>query len=156
MIEYLTGDATNPDISGKKYIVHVCNDLGFWGRGFVIAISAKWSLPEKQYKEWSRNQFSDFGLGKIQVVNVEDDISVINMIAQEGVFRVSVRKPPIRYPALEECLTLVADHIKETGGSVHMPRIGCGLAGGKWDKVEPIINKTLILAEIPTFVYDLA
>ena len=34
-----------------------------------------------------------------------------------------------------------------------MPRIGCGLAGGKWAVVEPIIQRAL--EDIPVFVYDL-
>ena len=35
-----------------------------------------------------------------------------------------------------------------------MPRIGCGLAGGKWAKVEPIIERaTAGLCDV--FVYDL-
>jgi hypothetical protein len=37
---------------------------------------------------------------------------------------------------------------------VHLPRIGCGLAGGKWEKVEPLIEKTFLTQEIPVFVYD--
>jgi hypothetical protein len=35
-----------------------------------------------------------------------------------------------------------------------MPRIGCGLAGGRWDQVEPIIIQTLCGRDIPTTVYD--
>tara|TARA_R110002111_G_scaffold227346_2_gene288919 strand:+ start:47395 stop:47511 length:117 start_codon:yes stop_codon:yes gene_type:complete len=35
-----------------------------------------------------------------------------------------------------------------------MPRIGCGLAGGKWDKVEPLIEQTLRTAGIDVYVYD--
>jgi hypothetical protein len=35
-----------------------------------------------------------------------------------------------------------------------MPRIGCGLAGGKWSKIEPLIDRTLIAHQIPTTVYD--
>jgi hypothetical protein len=35
-----------------------------------------------------------------------------------------------------------------------MPRIGCGLAGGDWNKVEAIINKTLISNGLEVFVYD--
>lgn len=35
-----------------------------------------------------------------------------------------------------------------------MPRIGCGLAGGKWEKIEPLINKNLIEKGIDVFVYD--
>ena len=39
--------------------------------------------------------------------------------------------------------------------TVHMPRIGCGLAGGTWDKIEPLINESLVKNEIETYVYDL-
>jgi hypothetical protein len=35
-----------------------------------------------------------------------------------------------------------------------MPRIGCGLAGGRWERVEPIIAGTLLRQEIDTTVYD--
>ena len=36
-IQYLTGDATAPTASGNKIIAHVCNDIGGWGKGFVLA-----------------------------------------------------------------------------------------------------------------------
>jgi hypothetical protein len=35
-----------------------------------------------------------------------------------------------------------------------MPRIGCGLAGGKWERIESIIVKTLCEADVPVTVYD--
>lgn len=38
--------------------------------------------------------------------------------------------------------------------SVHMPRIGAGLAGGKWEEIEPIIIRTLSAKNIPVLVYD--
>lgn len=41
-INYLKGDATNPASAGNKIIVHVCNDIGGWGKGFVMAISKRW------------------------------------------------------------------------------------------------------------------
>lgn len=46
-IKYLKGDATQPLVSGNKIIVHVCNDIGAWGKGFVLAISKRWAQPEK-------------------------------------------------------------------------------------------------------------
>jgi hypothetical protein len=36
-----------------------------------------------------------------------------------------------------------------------MPRIGCGLAGGTGDMVEPIIIHSLCKKNVPVFVYDL-
>ena len=38
--------------------------------------------------------------------------------------------------------------------SVHMPRIGCGLAGGKWEEIEPIITDELTSQGIEVSVYD--
>ncbi|MFJ9320094.1 macro domain-containing protein [Streptomyces globisporus] len=34
------GDATAPQGKGVKLILHVCNDLGGWGKGFVLG---RWS-----------------------------------------------------------------------------------------------------------------
>ena len=41
-INYVIGDATQPIGDGAKIIVHVCNDIGGWGRGFVLALTKKW------------------------------------------------------------------------------------------------------------------
>ena len=30
---------------------------------------------------------------------------------------------------------------------------GCGLAGGKWDKIEPIVRDELLTHDIPVYVY---
>ena len=35
-----------------------------------------------------------------------------------------------------------------------MPRIGCGLAGGRWELVEPLVAKALLVRDVPTTVYD--
>lgn len=149
MINYLVGDATEPIGDGEKVICHCCNNIGGWGRGFVLAVSAKWSEPEARYREWSRSG-KDFVLGQIQLVKVEDDITVANMIGQSDMYaRNGV--PPIRYGAIEECLVRLDGSIGDTT-TIHMPRMGAGLAGGEWDKIEEIINKILTK---PVYVYDL-
>ena len=62
-ISYLVGDATAPQIPGPKIIVHVCNDIGAWGKGFVKAHSNRWSETESQYKGWyNERERNDFGL----------------------------------------------------------------------------------------------
>lgn len=40
------------------------------------------------------------------------------------------------------------------GASVHLPRIGCGLSCGRWDRVEPLIVAALCDRDIPVTVYD--
>lgn len=50
-IQYITGDATDPTGGGNKIIAHVCNDIGAWGAGFVLAISRRWPQPEAEYRK---------------------------------------------------------------------------------------------------------
>jgi O-acetyl-ADP-ribose deacetylase (regulator of RNase III) len=77
------------------------------------------------------------------------------MIAQRDVISIE-GVPPIRYEAVGECLNTLSEKAAELNASVHMPRIGCGLAGGKWEEIEPLIHDTLIKKGIDVFVYDFA
>jgi len=61
----------------------------------------------------------------------------------------------VRYPAIEACLEKLAVEALRLEASVHMPRIGCGLAGGTWDRIEPIIERTLTKQDVDVYVYDL-
>ncbi|MCL2424071.1 MAG: macro domain-containing protein [Micrococcales bacterium] len=152
-VHYLRGDATNPMAEGNKIIAHVCDDVGKWGKGFVLALFRHWPQPERAYSDWYRSK-DGFALGEIQLVEVRDHLWVANMIGQHGIKRGS-NGPPIRYPAVESCLEKVAAEALRLEASVHMPRIGCGLAGGTWDKIEPIILQTLAEQDVEVYVYDL-
>lgn len=154
MITYLQGDATRPETKGVNFITHICNDLGGWGQGFVLAISSRWPEPENAYAIWHRTG-KDFGLGEIQIIPVDTGLFVVNMVAQKGVTPDKEGTPPIRYDALKKCLEEVAFYAQKEKASIHMPRIGCGLAGGSWEEIEPIIKRTLEEKEIPVYVYDL-
>lgn len=149
-INYIKGDATNP-VKKPAFIVHICNDIGAWGAGFVMCLSKKWPETRRRYCEWYRDRCSTFGLGYIQYIPVDRDIIVINMIGQHGIYR-SEGRIPLRYDALRECLRKVYIRASHDGYTVHMPRIGCGLAGGTWFKVESIIRDVM---EVRTYVYDL-
>jgi O-acetyl-ADP-ribose deacetylase (regulator of RNase III) len=151
-IIYCEGDATRPIGDGQKLIVHVCNNRGGWGAGFTGALSRRWTTPEAEYRVWARSKMPSFSLNNIQLVGVAPDITVVNMIAQEGYGREDGGMV-IVYEALRYCLEQVAWQALEHDRSVHMPRIGCGLAGGHWSRVEPIIAETL--KEVRVFVYDL-
>lgn len=153
-IAYIKGDATSPQGKGVKIICPVCNDIGGWGKGFVLAISKRWKEPKARYRTWhSAGKSEGFALGAVQFVQVEPFIWVANMIGQRGIKRGS-SGPPIRYDAIAACLEKVAVKAKELDASVHMPRIGCGLAGGKWNEIEPLVDEHLVAAGVPVTVYD--
>ncbi|MFI9545198.1 macro domain-containing protein [Streptomyces sp. NPDC052016] len=153
-ITYVRGDATAPSVKGVKVIAHVCDDIGGWGKGFVLALSRRWPEPEAAYRAWHRRRASnDFGLGAVQLVQVEPYVWVANMVAQRGV-RTGSKGVPVRYEAIDAALARLAGEAAELDASVHMPRIGCGLAGGKWSRVEPLITERLVRRGIAVTVYD--
>lgn len=158
MITELKGDATQPQGEGPKVLVHVCNDLGKWGKGFVLAVSRRWKAPEQQYKRWAAGHTDlKFKLGEVQFVQVEPDLWVANLIGQHGVHRQGNQgsAPPIRYDAIRKGLEKVRDFALEHEASVHMPRIGAGLAGGDWEKICTITQETLVQQNIRVTVYQL-
>lgn len=168
MIEYVKGDATDPPGDSPRVIAHIVNDEGRWGSGFVMALSRRDLTAERDYRSWARHGIyddSDFGLtpfalGQTQFVAAEaHSLYVANMVAQRGV-RHDRRAPrAVQYNALGACLDRLArfctPHPDAEVASVHMPRIGCGLGGGSWDEVEPIIQKALTDRGISVTVYDL-
>jgi O-acetyl-ADP-ribose deacetylase (regulator of RNase III) len=157
-LTYLVGDATQACVSGPAILVHIVSDAGGWGKGFVLAISKRWSAPEQAYRHWYRTRHESpvpaFALGEVQLVEVAPQQWVANMLAQKGQYPDKQGTPPIRYPAVLQCLQTVAQAATQHQASVHMPRIGCGLAGGRWEQMEELINQSLLAHNIPTYVYD--
>jgi len=151
MITYLKGDATRPIGNQNKLIIHITNNIGGWGSGFVVAISKRWKEPEQAYRA------SKPILGTVQFVeNIDypdNVITVANMCAQEGTgWKNGI--PPIRYESLRTCLQQVAVYALEHKFQIHAPRFGAGLAGGDWNVIEKMINDELFSKGIPVFIYD--
>ena len=153
-ITYLKGDATLPQASGVKIIAQVNNDIGKWGKGFVMAVSRRWPQTREQYLRWYNNRAkNDFELGAVQFLQVEKYTWLANMVGQHGI-KTGSKGPPIRYEAVEKCLEKVAQKAIQLKASVHMPRIGSGLAGGNFKVIEEIITKTLCDKGVEVYVYD--
>lgn len=152
-ITYLKGDATKPIGDGPKVLAHIVNDEGKWGAGFVLSISKRWPEVEKRYRHWAGGEkLPVFELGRTQIIVIRDNFYVANMVAQKGI-RSKENPTPIRYEALRACFKRITQMFNEEM-EIHMPRIGCGLAGGTWDKIEPIIQEELVSKGYNVFVYD--
>jgi len=115
--------------AGSKIIAHICNSVGAWGKGFVLALSKISPAPERAYRKWyaERNR-NDFALGAMLFVSVSEDVSVANMIGQHDI-RTIGGIPPIRYAAVETALETVGKKALAENASVHLPRIGCRQRG---------------------------
>lgn len=170
MLKYVNGDATVPQgIQSLSVIAHLCNNKGKWGAGFTGALSARWPQPEMEYRRWFadgvhqgfRGGQTRFELGQIQIVPVyamrggAPCIVVANMIAQNGINKKGQNKCRVDYDALATALGEVREYLAwKDDGSVHMPRIGTGLACGDWSAIEPLIRLQLVEFGIDVTVYN--
>ena len=158
-IKYVVGDATHPIGKGGKIICHIVNDENQWGAGFVLALSKRWKAPEEDYRflfDTPSVSPELKALGSVRMIPVEyeydNTIAVANIIGQSGVNYPWRRDAPIRYDAVRTALTEVNQYAVGLESTLHMPRMGCGLGGGKWEEIEKIINEVIT---VDVTVYDL-
>lgn len=153
-IYYLKGDATQPIGYGNKIVAHVCNNVGAWGAGFVLAVSKRWPIAKRTYIETANR--NELKLGMTQFVCVDSEIFVANMVAQNNINdgRRGWFGDLIDYDALRQCLDEVFRFAAGSKASVHMPRIGCGLAGSKWENIEPLLIDVVKQYNVDCYVYD--
>ena len=145
------GDATEPIGEGIKIIPHVCNDRHRFGAGFVLALKRKWPEVETVYREMFENEKGE--LGEISIKQVEDNIYVVNMIAQHGTGEYEGK--PIRYGSLAFCMEKVAMLTKKfSKASIHCPKFGCGLSKGDFGFVKQLIIEIWINEGIDVTIYE--
>ncbi len=179
-IEYIKGDATLPHIR-KDYlniICHCCNAFGGWGRGFVVPLGKRYPQSKIDYVNFCRsyqdsNEHRCELMGQVCFSVVAPDLIVANLIGQyfysknqrqyvkqDGILPMFLPTPEGRfvcYNAIEKGFMAISDYTERIDKPVviHMPRIGCGLAGGDWSKIEKLIERSFCANDIHVIVYDL-
>jgi O-acetyl-ADP-ribose deacetylase (regulator of RNase III) len=153
-ITLLRGDATVPRGAGRKLIVHIVNDAtaNWGGGGFAVAVRRAFPEVQDAFKEWAADSRGHLRLGAAHLAQATEDTWVASLVAQKGYGHSA--KPRIRYAALREGLEVASKMAAELGASVHMPRLGCGQAGGTWDVVEELVRAAFVTAGRPVTVYD--
>ena len=138
---------TNGDILANTngIICHQVNCRGVMGAGLAKQIKEKYPKVFEWYKHYCESISPLHLLGYAQLVTIGKDkagnstLAIANLFAQDNYGRTGVYTD---YKALEKCFVKVHDIAKEHKLTVYLPYgIGCGLAGGDWEKVEKLINK---------------
>lgn len=154
IIRYVRGDASEPRGKGLRVLLQVVNDKAItWGAGFSRALRMKWPAAQREFSNWALSNRREFKLGSVHFARIADDLILASLVAQKGYGETTA--PRIRYAALREALASVATLAERQSASVHMPRIGTGLAGGAWAIVEEIVLETLGQSGSEITVYDL-
>ena len=165
------GDATKPQTEDHRVLVaHVCNDVGAFGAGFVLAVTKAWGQgPEHKYKEQVSATPASERLGEVSYALVKEapngdllspQIIVANMIAQSSTISTGNRRP-LKYNALARCMDEVARIVIKSQNenkcridSIHCPKFGSDLAGGDWAFIEELINDCWLVKGINVTVYE--
>lgn len=148
MIEVVSGDAVAALQDGRIQVLgHQVNLDGVMGAGIARQIARTWPVVLSRYKEALFRQ--SLVLGGAQIVSVAPERWVANIAGQVHPTR---RGRATDYEALDSGLWYMAAFLKVhevTGGLPY--GIGCGLAGGDWAVVEPIIHKAFTDCRLTLF-----
>jgi len=144
-------------LDSKTLLPHVCNNQGAWGAGFVVPLGRRYPKSREDYLKWADSKGYDvafskdlpFAIGKTQFVQVNENVTVCNMVAQTlGGSR------PLRYDALVQCMLQVANHaVLEKVERIDCPLFGSKLAGGDWNFIEQLIQDCWISRDIGVMVH---
>ena len=130
-IVYKKGNVLN---SGERVIVHGCNCFNTMGSGIAKQIKRRYP---KAYTVDQATRKGDRGkLGRFSQAIIDDhDVIIVNAYTQ---YRYGRDKVHVDYDALKTVISRICVDIRE--GTIAMPKIGCGLAGGDWDVVSEILE----------------
>lgn len=160
MIVRIQGDLFNTVKYAATNVIipHVCNNVGAWGAGFVLPLAKAYPKAREKYLRWSGEE--DFKLGNVQFVEVTGNVTVANMVAQNGITNHQLKRP-LRYDSLVLCMMQVleyADQIESFANRskpvIHCPKFGSGLAGGNWEFIEYLIQDIWNINGLNTVIYS--
>lgn len=148
--EYIYGDLVKDN--WFDVFCHQTNCFGTMGAGLAKQIAKKYPEVANTDRRLYRMLGADELYGTIRCIKTSDGRTCVNMYAQYGFGRGTIHT---NYRQLQKCLDAFAEFCIENleySKVVAFPYgMGCGLAGGDWSAVEPLI---LAFAErVPQRVY---
>ena len=147
MISYQKGDICDVSIG---VIAHCANCFCTMGAG--VALSLKRKFPQCFLADIKTVTGDKTKLGYFS--KSVGDPTIYNLYGQYyyGSYR---GNSPLDYKALNQALLLMSEdlRIQNYQGKVYLPRLGAGLAGGKWNLIEPMIKYHL--RNFDTVIVDL-
>jgi O-acetyl-ADP-ribose deacetylase (regulator of RNase III) len=143
---------------GPVIVAHVVNDSAHaWSRrGVAATLAARWPQAARAFRAWTIASPENLRLGRTHACEQRDGdrvVTIVSMVAQQGFGPGEATR--LRYDALHEALAVVAGLAERTGATVHVPRIGAGQAGGRWDLIESDLVAVIADKDIGLVVHTL-
>jgi len=150
-IQHRVGDLLASDC---LIIAHGCNCFNTMGSGIARAIRAKYPGVYEADCQTIRGRREKLGT-YTNYMSPEDQRVIFNLYTQ---YRYGTDKVHLDYTALTAALMNMKDWLDGQDPHKHfkvgLPRIGCGLAGGEWKRVEEIIES--VFDDRTIYVYTLS
>lgn len=127
--------------SKAPLIAHQVNCKGVMGSGLAKQVRARYPSVFDEYALFCKqHNYSEDALGKIQVVSTHERC-IANLFAQYSYGR-DIQQT--QYEALRKCLWELRAYATKHGiKRIAIPyKLGCGLAGGSWKVVFPMVYNT--------------
>lgn len=157
MLHYVDGDLLESDCT---VIMHQANCLGIMGGGIAKAIAEKHPLAYQADK--SCNYSPEHKYGRYSLAKLPNGLTIFNLYGQLGLGRAKREEQNERMRMLESALHEAFHLLNSNAGlgidnsKVGLPYgIACGLAGGDWSKVEPILKRVSDVHGIDIYLYKL-
>jgi O-acetyl-ADP-ribose deacetylase (regulator of RNase III) len=156
---YVDGDLIKLALSGKfDVIAHGCNCLSNMGAGLAPHMARTFGCDKFPMETRGADinklgciDYRSFVISKTGIwdsnldenINNDPVLTVVNAYTQfrYGRNHSDGDKNPLDYEALTLCMRKMNNRFN--GKHIGLPKIGAGLAGGDWDKIEAIIKKEL-------------
>ena len=152
MIHEINGDLLD---ATSGIICHQTNYHGVMGAGVARAIADK-ILTTEQYNAYVNYcwQAGRMALGNVQFLGNAPGLVVANIFSQdEAKARINGKYDITDYNAMFMALQRVRDLAEAHNMTVRIPyKMGCGIAGGDWDRVRQIIYSIFGASTVDVFI----
>lgn len=162
-MKYIEGDLIDSALKSEfDVIVHGVNCQCIQGAGIAKKMVEVFKTNEfplenenildhkgKPIYKGNINKLGQIDYKNLELLNSHKNLVIVNAYTQ---FNYGKKGQYLDYEALTLCMRKI-NHIF-AGKHIGMPKIGCGLAGGDWDKVKLIIRKELKDCDITIVEYN--
>lgn len=121
----------------RGLVVHGCNAQGVMGSGVARALRERHPRMFHDYRKVFESE--GLALGSVIWTPVHENLHIASAITQEFYGRYPGRQY-VCYDALDSALKKVRQKAIETNLPIFINPIGCGLGGGKWEVVGPMLE----------------
>jgi len=145
-VNEVTGDLIQMAVDGAfDVIAHGCNCFHTMQAGIALALAERFPeirATDRQTLYGDKRKLGTYSETRLYPNQSANLLTILNCYTQYRYGRLQTGEPSCSYPAIQEVMRIINANFK--GQHLGIPRIGAGLAGGKWS-----IIRQLVVASTP-------